>query len=275
MSVAGHTLRTLSHGRFPRHRPSFLCRDDDWPGSHGSPAFSRVPTPFRQGRATAGLGDRARRGTKCAPLPACLWTIILKLTCTAKSARAPPEAQAAGAEQAVEAQRPPRAVAGAQVQRAGAVRRCGARAVAREAPAGGKWAGGRAALCPALGPWGPGARGQRIRVRPTTAGRSATRRGAAGGGRSAAAQPEASSCPAVLRGDPDWGLAEISSPLSSTIWQTSQSQGQSPSLFSLPVCAESGRNTGKFCPEQNEILHFFFSLEVEGRTVVTLHISAH
>lgn len=56
----------------------------------------------------------------------------------------------------MEAQRPPRAVAGAQVRCAGAVRRCGARAVAREAPAGGKWAGGRAALCPALGPWGPG-----------------------------------------------------------------------------------------------------------------------
>lgn len=162
------------------------------------------------------------------------------------------------------------------------MRRCGAQVRSASGRAGGacwRQVGGRESRAVpgpgALGPWAPGARGQRIRVRPTTAGRSATRRGAAGGGQSAVAQPEASSSPAVLRGDPDWGLAEISSPLSSTIWQTSQSQGQSPSLFSLPVCAESGRNTGKFCPEQNEILHFFFSLEVEGRTVVTLHISAH
>lgn len=63
--------------------------------------------------------------------------------------------------------------------------------------------------------------------------------------------------PTILCREPDYGLAEVSTPISSKTQLTSQSKGQSPSLFSLPECAESGRNTGKFSPEQNKIPYFF------------------
>lgn len=178
----------------------------------------------------------------------------------------------------MEAQRPPQAVAGAQVQRAGAVLRCQARAVAREAPAGGKWAGGRAALCPALGPWGPGP------LVPGDRESELDPRRLGGARPGAALRVEGGALRRSLRPPPppqfyaetlirDWRRFPV--PFHLRYGKRPKVKDSLP-LYSLyRYVLNPGETLGSFVQNRMKYFIFFFSLEVEGRTVVTLHISAH